>query len=267
MQQHTADPNIANANITSNPSLVTRLDINATYAQFDFHKWVFDHYSFRPGMDVLDVGCGNGAQALKAAELIGPSGSVSALDLSEESIAQLMQQAARYRTLQAEVGDMKQLGYFIRNRFRISAYDLAHSTYSLWYASDHITVLDAMRNALKPNGRLIITTPNAPNSLRELVKRMGRPTPQWDQCTRFGPNVLEPYFRSYFYHVSIHMQKNVLRIHSVEEVLRFLRMTAYYSPEVEPKLVQMIDAEIVACGHFSFEKNNYMIIGEQAIES
>jgi ubiquinone/menaquinone biosynthesis C-methylase UbiE len=253
------------ANIENNESLVARLEVNRKFAQSDFHSWVYERLAFQPGMDVLDVGCGNGAQALEALRMVGPAGSVSAVDISEKSVQQLRDGAGQAQNLVAVVGDMRNIEDDIRNRFRVKQYDLAYSVYSLWYGGDHIKILDVMRGALRPGGRLVVCVPNHPNGLRELVKRLGRPTPYWDQSTHFGTNVLEPYFRAYFYQVTIHLQKNVVRIPSVEEVLRFFRATGYYSPEVEPQLSRYVASEIEASGAFSFEKNNYLIEGRNAI--
>jgi ubiquinone/menaquinone biosynthesis C-methylase UbiE len=47
------------------------------------------------GITFLDLGCGQGNYSLAAADLIGPSGVVYAVDLWEEGIASLQAQAAR----------------------------------------------------------------------------------------------------------------------------------------------------------------------------
>ena len=49
-------------NVTSLKSLTNRLNLNAKYSKFDFHSWVRKNYDLKLGMDILDVGCGNGAQ-------------------------------------------------------------------------------------------------------------------------------------------------------------------------------------------------------------
>jgi SAM-dependent methyltransferase len=250
-------------NITATDSLTTRLDFNRRHAKFDFHAWVKEHYAFSEGEHVLDVGCGTGAQALTALAAVGPIGSVSALDISADSIAALRRSAGGAPNLTAVVATMDQLEGVIAERFPVKIYDVAHSTYALWYAQNHIGALDAMRAALRPRGRLIVTTPNAPNGLRELAKRVGPPTPYLDLSTRFGPNVLEPYFRSYFARVTIHLQRNTLVVTDVDEVVRFYRAAAYYDRETEPRLRSAVTSEIAATGRFLFEKNNYMIIGQE----
>lgn len=257
--------NDASANISSHSSLVNRLDLNQRYGHFDFHAWVFDRYDIRSGMDVLDVGCGNGAQALKAIRIVGSDGSISATDISADSVAELVRNAAVCPNVETRIGDMNELETMIREHFKVKSYDFAHATYSLAYASQPLKVLDAMRKALKPGGRLGVTTPNDPNSLRELSKRVGCPLPRLDQVGQFPKHVLEPYFRSYFYKVTVHMQRNIIRIPTLEEVLQFFRATAYFDPKIEACLSDFVTTEIRQYGHFRFEKNNYMILGEDQI--
>src|SRR5665213_217764 len=97
------------ANITSNDSLNVRLDVNRDFGAFDFHQWVFENYRFAPGADVLDVGCGNGVQALEALRAVGPGGSVSGVDLSADAVTQLREAAAGAANLDVHVGDMREL--------------------------------------------------------------------------------------------------------------------------------------------------------------
>jgi ubiquinone/menaquinone biosynthesis C-methylase UbiE len=248
-------------NITSNKSLQTRLNANRTFGDFDFHAWIYEHYAFAPGMDVLDVGCGSGVQAIEALERVGAKGSVTAVDLSPASIEQLERASGGLPNLQVEVGDMRELASLIAARFRVKQYDLAHSTYALFYAREHRAVLEAMRHALKPRARMIVTTPVGPNGLRQLVNELGFQTPELEPIDRFGTRVLEPYFRAAFHRVEILLGRNLLRIPTADAVAALYRSTAYYFPDAEESLLRIVRAQIASHGHFAFEKNAYMIIG------
>src|SRR5687767_2929675 len=139
----------SHVNVTATDSLNVRLEINKKYGAFDFHDWVIGKLAFRPGMDVLDVGCGTGVQATRALQAVGNTGSVSATDLSASSVETLKRNAAGAPNLDTVVGDMKDLARMIASEFRVKKYDLAYSVYALWYSTDHSGVLDAMRNSLK----------------------------------------------------------------------------------------------------------------------
>src|SRR5215471_1632117 len=56
-------------------------------------RHVFDAAGIAPGMKVLDVGCGAGDVALLAGEMVGPSGSVVAIDVDENALAKARERA------------------------------------------------------------------------------------------------------------------------------------------------------------------------------
>jgi ubiquinone/menaquinone biosynthesis C-methylase UbiE len=62
----------------------------------------------RPGERVLDVGCGNGASAIPAAEAVGPTGSVLATDLAPAMVEGLRRAVGAPPWLRVEVGDAEQ---------------------------------------------------------------------------------------------------------------------------------------------------------------
>lgn len=247
--------------ILSTKSLETRLNINDRVSQADFHVWLNGHLAVRKGMDVLDVGCGNGAQAVRFLRKVGPDGSVSALDLSATSIEKLMAATAGAANMQAIAIDMAKTGEATARTFRVKRYDLAQSTYSLYYAARPLKVLDAMRESLKPGGRLAICTPNDPHTLSLFCGRFAPLSPNVVACGRFGPHVLEPYFRKHFVTVDIHLLRNELRFPTADEVLGMLRNAAYFDPGTEPQVRRAVQAEIRRHGYFRAEKNSYLIIG------
>lgn len=59
----------------------------------------------RPGMTVLDVGCGTGAITRGIAHAVSPEGAVCGIDISAELIARASA-AAGHRNLRFEVGDI-----------------------------------------------------------------------------------------------------------------------------------------------------------------
>jgi len=50
---------------------------------------LFRELNLKPGMTILDLACGKGAYSLAASERVGAGGSVYAVDLWEDGIAQL----------------------------------------------------------------------------------------------------------------------------------------------------------------------------------
>jgi len=246
---------------TSSAALAERLETNRKYSAVDFQDWLMQRLAVRPGADVLDVGCGTGAQTLAFLSAVGPRGSVSALDLSPESIATVRTRAGAAPNLQGEVADMMDVAEVVARRFRVKRFDLAQSTYALYYATRPVGVLDAMRRVLKPGGRIAVCTPNNPHGLIEFIRRFTEVPAANDANGRFGPDVLEPYFRRHFFVVDIALLCNVQRVPTVDEVMRFWRNTSYYDSAVADRVATAVEDEISRRGGFFYEKNSYLIVG------
>lgn len=246
---------------TSRDSLATRLNINKAYGSADFDRWLLERLRPMPGEDVLDVGCGTGAQTLPLAERVGPQGSVSAVDISAQSIATLRAALAPGQRVQAEVGDMAELARLIRSVFAVKRYDLAQSTYALYYAKERLEVLRVMRDALKPGGRLAVFTPAAPHGLVDLAARCHEiPQPVYDSLN-FGPDVVVPWFDANLRRVETHRFHNEISIPSVAETMTFYRATTYYDAAAEDKIRDHVAAAVAKRGAFRYEKNGFLIIG------
>lgn len=246
---------------TKTEYLEKRLEINRAYSSSDFNGWLFGHLDVKPGEDVLDVGCGSGAQTLPFADMVGSEGSVSALDIAAESIDLLNSRVKPGTNVEAIVSDMAETGRHITDTFRVKQYDLAHAAYSLYYCLEREKVLDAMRGALKPGGRVAIFNPNAPHGLVELASRHTEIPEPVLASLEFGPKVLEPYFKRAFGTYEVHLFHNVVTLPSSDLMLEFYRQTTYHDPEAEEGMKAEVDAAIERDGSWSYEKNGYLIIG------
>ena len=102
------------------------------------------------GNDVLDVGAGYGEPGLTAAALVGPTGSVTCLDISGDMLAFAEARARRaglknVTFVEADV-EMHEVGR--------ARYDVVLSRAALMYASDPLATLRRLHAALRPGGRL-----------------------------------------------------------------------------------------------------------------
>jgi ubiquinone/menaquinone biosynthesis C-methylase UbiE len=246
---------------TETSFLEKRLEINKKFASADFDSWLFERLALRPGEDVLDVGCGTGAQTLPFSEMVGPGGSVSAFDISASSIDLLRSRVSPNARVQAVASDMAAIGDIIAHTFDVKRYDLAHSSYALYYSPKRLDVLDVMRRALKPGGRCAVFTPAAPHGLVELASRFTAVPEAVHESLSFGEQVLKPYFDANFPRVAVHHFNNVITLPTSELLLDFYRQTTYHDSAAEPAMRAAAEAEIERSGHFSYQKNGYLIIG------
>jgi SAM-dependent methyltransferase len=105
----------------------------------------------RPGEHVLDIGCGCGSTALRAARAVAPAGGTAlGVDISQAMIDKARSRAAQAgtRNVSFELGDVQKadLG---RARF-----DLAISRYGVMFFDDHTAAFGNVRAAMRPGARL-----------------------------------------------------------------------------------------------------------------
>lgn len=115
------------------------------------------------GMDVLDLASGAGEPALTAARAVGPSGHVTATDLSPEMLAIIERRAAAAGIdhVTCQHADMESLP-FPDHRF-----DRVICRFGMMYSPNPNRALEEMRRVLKPGGRvaLMVWGPTSTNSL------------------------------------------------------------------------------------------------------
>jgi SAM-dependent methyltransferase len=102
----------------------------------------------RSGMDLLDVGCGPGTITMDLAELVGPTGSVTALERTPDALALARQEAERRdaTNLHFAVGDVQELDQ------PDDTFDVVHAHQVLQHVSDPVQALREMRRVCRPGG-------------------------------------------------------------------------------------------------------------------
>ena len=104
--------------------------------------------ALEPGQRLLDVGCGPGTITVDLAELLGPHGSVTALERTEEALDLARAEAQRRdaRTVDFAVGDVQALD------LPDASYDVVHAHQVLQHVDDPVQALREMRRVCRPGG-------------------------------------------------------------------------------------------------------------------
>ncbi len=107
----------------------------------------------RPGMRVLDVGCGPGTITMDLAELVGPEGRVTALERTEDALDLARGEAERRGTVNVDftVGDVHQL-VDLPDGGADDGFDVVHAHQVLQHVSDPVRALREMRRVCRPGG-------------------------------------------------------------------------------------------------------------------
>jgi len=108
----------------------------------------------QPGEKVLDVGCGSGVITRRAATTVGETGSVFGIDLSSEMVARTKKELAGAGISNAEVAVMDAQ----EPNFGDRTFDVALSSCVLFFLPEPVVGLKAWHKAIKPGGRLAVTT-------------------------------------------------------------------------------------------------------------
>jgi SAM-dependent methyltransferase len=129
------------------------VEFNNPFTESNSARAIVQHLELRPGMKVLDAGCGPGRLTIPIAEEIGPQGEVVAMDIQPGMLrrAQEKAQAANLnniRFLQAGAGEGK---------LERGQYDRALLVTVLGEIPDREAALKEIFDCLKPGGILSVT--------------------------------------------------------------------------------------------------------------
>jgi ubiquinone/menaquinone biosynthesis C-methylase UbiE len=108
--------------------------------------------NLKTGERVVDVACGTGLIVRLASEQVGPTGSVTGVDISPEMIGVARSVAAEPR-VEWHVADARELP------FPDASYDVATCQMGLMFMEDRSAALAEMYRVVAPSGRVALNTP------------------------------------------------------------------------------------------------------------
>ena len=122
--------------------------------------------NLQTGERVVDVACGTGLIARLAAERVGPTGSVTGVDISPEMIDVARSvEAVPAPQIEWHVADAKALP------LPDESYDVATCQMGLMFMEDRSAALAEMRRVLVPGGRVVVNTPGRIQPFFEHMKQ------------------------------------------------------------------------------------------------
>jgi SAM-dependent methyltransferase len=128
---------------------LTRLEAQAT-AMAAATRMIFAHAGIRPGMRVLDLGCGAGDVSFLVADMVGPGGSVIGVDRSRGALDR-----ARARSGQRGHGRVQFVEGDLQEPVPGGPFDAIVERLVLMWAPDPAAVLRQQATVLRPGGLVV----------------------------------------------------------------------------------------------------------------
>ena len=123
--------------------------------------------ALQPGEDVLDVGSGAGMDSLVAAQMVGPSGSVTGIDMTPEMVAK-----ARGSVAEMGLGHVTIVeGSAEHLPFDDASFDVVISNGVIDLIPDKDSVFSEITRVLRPGGRIQLADVTIQNPVSEESKR------------------------------------------------------------------------------------------------
>jgi SAM-dependent methyltransferase len=148
---------------TDSAALKQRIMAHDKYGSNDLNDWILALLQLTKGLSIIDIGCGTGKQTLPLARIVGDTGHVLAVDISQDALDALSRSSKesglkqRISLLHTGIDD---LGEHLQEQ----QFDRALSSYSFYYAQHPRTVFEVLHHSLKPAGILFFCGPCKDNN-------------------------------------------------------------------------------------------------------
>lgn len=104
------------------------------------------------GLNVLDIGCGNGYAVRLMAEKILPSGKACGVDIAENMVNTAIEKSKHLNNVHFQVANFACLP------FEANSFDIVLSVESIYYAENMLEAVTNVRKVLKPGGKFFCIT-------------------------------------------------------------------------------------------------------------
>jgi len=250
---------------TNSKALVNRIQAHERFGSKDLNQWIFQHLNLAPDKHVLDLGCGTGKQTISIAENIGEYGSVTAIDLSQESLDKLRKQSIglgfseRITTIRSNLDN-------IAGEIRQDHYDNVVSSYALYYCTDAEKMFSTIFEALKPGGIVFFCGPSKNNNaeIKQFHYSLQNQAPIFETfASEFMERTGQECLKNIFGKVEISEFSNPLRFDSKEALYDYWSSYNLYDEKLDAIFRERAE------GHFSNEyyfETVKRVVGVRAIK-
>ena len=201
--------------------LKTRIDIHQKYGGRDIDAWMLEMIQPKPGIQILDVGCGSGKQCKAFHAFLEGKLAITGVDISNE----LLEDA---RALNESLGNpftIQMMDFNKKFPFPDESFDLLTCCFAIYYADDISFTLAEMHRVLKPGGKLFTTGPMPENKqlFYDVIRQAtGKSIPPMPGSSRYASEILDT-VKALFPDVQLHIFENPLEFDAPDPFLSYTR--------------------------------------------
>ena len=201
--------------------LKTRIDIHQKYGGRDIDAWMLETINPKPGIHILDVGCGSGKQCKAFHAHLDGDLEMTGVDISTELLADA-------EKLNESLGNpfvINEMDFDKPFPFPDNSFDLVTCCFAVYYASDIPFTIGEMHRVLKSGGRLFTTGPMPENKqlFYDVIKEAsGKPIPPMPGSSRYASEILDT-VKGLFSSTDLHIFDNPLAFDAPEPFLAYTR--------------------------------------------
>ncbi|MFC4410965.1 demethylmenaquinone methyltransferase [Chungangia koreensis] len=218
-------------------SISEQYDTMNSVISFQLHKgWrkdVMKKMAVEKGSQALDVCCGTGDWTVQLAEAVGPEGSITGLDFSQNMLKVAEQKTTEYSQVNLVHGNAMELP------FDQNSFDYVTIGFGLRNVPDYRKVLSEMHRVLKPGGLIVCLETSQPE------------LPVYRQLFRFYFKYIMPVFGKLFaksYDQYSWLQESAGTFPGMKELAEMFKETGFVDVTYKPY------SGGAAAAHFGFKK-------------
>jgi ubiquinone/menaquinone biosynthesis C-methylase UbiE len=197
------------------------------------------------GAQLLDIGCGPGRFWASNASILPPDIQLTLADLSPGMVGEAVRNIAaadgKYGSVVGKVADVCALP------FADGSFDIVTAMHMLYHASDKDRAISEIARALRPDGRLIVTTNGAETmkELKDLSHTVFGRLPYDLGAASFSLENGTPILRKYFQKVEVKELEDFLRVTDAQDIVNYLRS---FPPgeDADETMLQNLDKELAS---------------------